>query len=56
MANVYQKLGKRECNYYLGANGQWQVRFVYWGWEGRSYIIEARAADGIILSSYDGTL
>lgn len=56
MEVVYRVLGKRECVYFKGADGKWRVRFSYWGYGGRSFVIEADAASGVVLYAGDGTL
>jgi len=32
------------------------VRFIYWGFKGQTFIIEANAADGRVIYAKDGTL
>jgi hypothetical protein len=53
---IYRKLGKRPCEYLLRENGRPKVRFKYWGYPGRTWFIEADAADGIVTYIGDGTL
>jgi len=54
--DVYRHLGKRRCDYFVGADGKWAVRFDYWGYLGRSYVIHADAAEGRVLSAGYGTI
>ncbi len=53
--SVYEKIGVEECDYFLHKDGRWHVRFLYYGLNG-SYIIEADAATGVVLSAKNGTI
>ncbi len=53
---VYQKLGRRQCEYLRTTDGQWKVRFIYCGYGGRYFMIEADAALGVVTYVGDGTL
>lgn len=53
---LYRLAGKRNCEYSLGSDEKWRVRFVYSAYAGRFFIVEADAANGEITYAHDGTL
>jgi len=54
--SVFRVLGKRDAEYFRGSDGKWRVRFIYWGYRGRIFVIEADAAEGRVLRAGDGTI
>ena len=56
MDTVYRLLGKRSGDYFRGANSKWRVKFVYWTYRGRIFVIEADAAEGQVIRIGDGTI
>jgi len=56
MDTVYRLLGKRSGEYFRGANSKWRVKFVYWAYRGRIFVIEADAAEGQVIRAGDGTI
>jgi len=53
---VFRVLGKREAEYFRGSDGRWRVRFIYWAYGGRIFVIECDAGEGKVLYAGDGTL
>jgi len=56
MTDVYKAVGQERCDYYLDSNGRWRVRFVYFGFGGTFFGIEADAGSGVVLKASDVTL
>jgi len=53
---VYRLLGKRHGDYFRAANGKWRVRFIYWAYRGRVFLIEVDAAEGRVVYAAEGTI
>jgi len=51
--DMYHSVGIDRCDYFIGEDGSWRVRFSYPGLGHSTYIIEANAATGNILSVVD---
>ena len=53
---LYELVGKRQCDYFIAKDNKWRVRFTYWSYGGRIFVIEADAAQGRVIYASDGTL
>jgi len=56
MLDVYRLCGKQNGDYFQDSDRKWRVRFIYWAFGGKMFIIEANAADGKVTYAKDGTL
>ena len=53
---LYRIIGRRQCDYFLSSAGKWRVRFIYWAYGGRVFVIEADASEGQVVYAGEGTL
>ena len=53
---VYSLLGRKECEYVLGEDGKWRVKFVYMDHDGKFIEIQADAGTGKVVRKKDITL
>ena len=54
--DMYRLVGKDDCEYYLGEGQQWCVRFVFAGYRGTLFVIEAEAQSGKVFAASERSI